>query len=108
MSCDLAASTGVHDAEGLVKVLLAGADAAQVVSTIYKNGKGQIQAMLDGLSEWMERHEYVDLAQVKGLMSQEASADPAAYERVQFMRYFGGMFKRPEGAPPSGMDALRY
>jgi dihydroorotate dehydrogenase (fumarate) len=108
ISCDLVASTGVHDAEGLVKVLLAGASAAQVVSTLYKNGKGQIQTMLDGLQEWMAEHEYQSLEQIRGLMSQKAISNPAAYERVQFMRTYGGMFRGREGKPPSGLEALRY
>ncbi len=52
---DLVAATGVHDSEGLIKQLLAGATAVQVVSTIYKNGVGRIPAMLAGLDEWMTR-----------------------------------------------------
>lgn len=88
--CDLAASTGVHDTTGVIKQILAGAKAVQVVSTLYRNGLDRLQQMVDELDAWMEGHGYQNLEQFQGLMSQSSSADPAAYERVQFMRYFRG------------------
>ena len=91
VSCDLAASTGVHDGTALIKQILAGANAVQVVSALYKNGKGHIRSMLDTLEEWMEKKGYSSLADFRGKMSQSKSSNPAAYERVQFMRYFGGI-----------------
>ena len=91
VSCDLAASTGVHDGTALIKQILAGADAVQVASTLYKNGKGQIAEMLKTLEEWMAKKGYNSLADFKGKMSQAKSSNPAAYERVQFMKYFGGV-----------------
>jgi dihydroorotate dehydrogenase (fumarate) len=90
VNCDLAASTGVHDGVALIKQLLAGADAVQVASTLYQNGKGRIGEMLKTLEEWMADKGYGSLADFKGKMSQAKSSNPAAYERVQFMRYFGG------------------
>jgi len=90
VGCDLAASTGVHDGEALIKQLLAGAVAVQVASTLYQNGVGQIQAMLDSLEEWMKRKRFDSLSQFRGKLSQGKSTDPSIYERVQFMRYFGG------------------
>ncbi len=91
VSCDLAASTGVHDGTALIKQILAGADAVQVASTLYKNGKGQIAEMLKTIEEWMAKKGYNSLADFKGKMSQAKSSNPAAYERVQFMKYFGGV-----------------
>jgi dihydroorotate dehydrogenase (fumarate) len=90
ISCDLAASTGVHDGTALIKQLLAGANAVQVASTLYKNGKGQIGEMLKTLEDWMRKKGYNHLADFRGKMSQAKSSNPAAYERVQFMKYFGG------------------
>jgi len=90
VSCDLAASTGVHDGEALIKQLLAGAAAVQVASTLYQNGLNQIQAMLGTLEEWMKRKRFETLSQFRGKLSQDKSTDPSIYERVQFMRYFGG------------------
>ena len=90
IGCDLAASGGVHDGKSAVKMILAGAKAVQVVSAIYKNGAGHIKAILDEMKEWMNRHGYGSLDQFMGKMSQAESENPAVYERVQFMRYFGG------------------
>jgi dihydroorotate dehydrogenase (fumarate) len=90
VNCDLAASTGVHDGVALIKQLLAGADAVQVASTLYQNGKGQIGGMLKTLEEWMAGKGYGTLSDFRGKMSQAKSSNPAAYERVQFMKYFGG------------------
>jgi len=90
VSCDLAASTGVHDGEAVIKQLLAGADAVQVVSSLYKNGMDYLKEMLSDLEKWMAKKKYHQLSDFKGKMSQDKSTDPAMYERAQFMRYFGG------------------
>ncbi len=90
VNCDLAASTGVHDGTALIKQILAGADAVQVVSALYKNGKGFIGDMLKTLEEWMDQKNFGRLGDFRGKMSQAKSSNPAAFERVQFMKYFGG------------------
>ncbi|MBI5896086.1 MAG: dihydroorotate dehydrogenase-like protein [Desulfobacterales bacterium] len=90
VGCDLAASTGVHDAAAVVKQLLAGANAVQVASCLYKNGPKYIKELLAGLESWMAGKKYRSLAEFKGKLSQARSSDPAVYERAQFMRYFGG------------------
>ena len=90
VDCDLAASTGVHDGPALIKQLLAGAQAVQTVSSLYKKGPAHIETMVDNLKSWMEKHGFESLADFRGRMSQEAASNPAAYERTQFMRYFGG------------------
>ena len=71
--------------------LAAGADAVQVASTLYKNGKTRIAEMLKTLEEWMEEKGYGSLSDFRGKMSQAKTSNPAAYERVQFMKYFGGI-----------------
>jgi len=91
VNCDLAASTGVHDGKALIKQLLAGANAVQVASTLYLNGKNRIAEMLQTLEEWMAEKGYGSLADFRGKMSQAKSLSPSAYERVQFMKYFGGI-----------------
>ena len=88
VQCDLAASTGVHDGSALIKQILAGANAVQVVSTLYKNGIHRISKMLNELSDWMEKHGYNSLSDFRGKMSQAQSENPAAIERVQFMKHF--------------------
>lgn len=88
---DLVASTGVHDSEGLIKQLLAGATAVQVVSTIYKNGMGQIATILEGLEKWMDEQSFNEVDDFRGKLSNEKAADPAVFERTQFMKYYGGL-----------------
>ena len=88
---DLVAATGVHDSEGVIKQLLAGATAVQIVSTLYKNGFAQIPAMLKGLDEWMTKKSFTELAQFRGQLSYEKAKNPAVFERTQFMKYYGGL-----------------
>ena len=88
---DLAASTGVHDGNGMIKQLLAGAAAVQVVSTVYKNGAGQLARMLGELESWMDEKGYACLADFKGALSHRQAGNPAAFERIQFMKQFGGV-----------------
>ena len=90
IQCDLAASTGVHDGQALIKQLLAGAHAVQVVSAIYKHGGERIAEMIHQLESWMDKHGFDSIDQFRGTMSQAKSHHPAAYERVQFMKYFRG------------------
>jgi dihydroorotate dehydrogenase (fumarate) len=90
VDCDLSASTGVHDAAAVIKQLLAGADAVQVASCLYKNGPTYVKELCSGLESWMAGKKYRSLSEFKGKLSQARSADPAVYERAQFMRYFGG------------------
>ena len=90
VNCDLAASTGIHDSKAVIKQILAGARAVQVVSTLYQNGTTHIQTMLKELDQWMTRNGYFGIEQFRGEMSQEKSSNPAAYERFQFIKHFGG------------------
>ena len=84
----LAASTGVHDGEAVVKQLLAGATITQVTSAIYKHGPEYISTIVNFLSDWMEEKGFNSVDQVRGRLSQESSENADVYERMQFMRYF--------------------
>ena len=88
--CSLGASTGIHDGSALIKQLLAGANAVEIASTVYINGSDQIQVMLDELESWMTDKRMENIDQFRGMLSQSKTANPAAYERVQFMKYFRG------------------
>lgn len=87
VKCDLAAATGIHDGHGVIKCLLAGAKAVQVVSAIYREGPEHIEVMLDQLKDWMKQHNYHSLREFTGKLAQENIADPVLYERTQFMKY---------------------
>lgn len=86
--CDLAASTGVHDGLSMVKQLLAGANVVTAASTFYRHGIPYAQTMIDDLKHWMEENAYGSIADFRGKMSKEKTYNPAAFERVQFMKYF--------------------
>jgi dihydroorotate dehydrogenase (fumarate) len=88
VECDIAASTGIYDGDGLIKLLLAGANAVQIASTIYINGHGHIRTMLKRLEEWMVSNEFDKIDSFKGHLSQSSSKNPASWERVQFMKTF--------------------
>jgi len=90
VSCDLAASTGVHDGSAMIKQLLAGAKAVQITSALYNHGAEYVATMVEELKTWMEKHKFNSIDQFRGKMSQSKSSDPASYERVQFMKYFRG------------------
>lgn len=88
---DLCSSTGVHDAEGLVKQLLVGAQAVQLCSVLYKKGIEEIPTILKGLTEWMDKYNFEDIASFRGRLSYKNIKDPAVFERAQFMKYFSNM-----------------
>ncbi|MBV5315636.1 MAG: dihydroorotate dehydrogenase-like protein [Prolixibacteraceae bacterium] len=87
-SCDLAATTGIHTTETALKFLLAGAAAVQVASVLYKEGPSAITRMNKGISDWMDEKGYENLSDFNGSLSQTTSSTQA-WERVQFMKYFG-------------------
>lgn len=88
VDCDLAASTGVHDGNAVIKQLLAGAQAVQVVSVLYQKGVDYVREMTATLEKWMASHQYSSLSDFRGKLSQAKADNPAVYERVQFMKYF--------------------
>jgi dihydroorotate dehydrogenase (fumarate) len=96
VKCNLAASTGIHDGAAVVKQILAGADVVEIASTIYQNGHAQVGKMLEFVQTWMDSKGYENLNDFRAKMNQKESKRPAAYERVQFMRYFRG-YQNPEG-----------
>ncbi len=91
IKADMAASTGIHDGETMIKLLLAGAKAVQVVSVLYKNGFEQINVMLSFLEKWMQKKGYGYIDQFCGKLDNSHIPNHAAYERIQFMRYFNGI-----------------
>lgn len=85
---DFAASTGVHNGSGAIKQILAGAKAVQICSTLYRNGFDQIGQITNELNEWMDEKGFKSIEDFRGKMSQVKTYNPAAFERVQFMKYF--------------------
>jgi dihydroorotate dehydrogenase (fumarate) len=86
VKASLGATSGIHTAQDVLKMLMAGADVTMMCSALLKNGPGHIKKVLADLDQWMLEHEYVSVSQMKGSMSQKAVADPAAFERAQYMK----------------------
>jgi dihydroorotate dehydrogenase (fumarate) len=88
VGCDLAASTGVHNYETAVKLLLAGSNAIQLASVLYEKGIDEIKTILDGLNKWMDAHNFKTIEEFRGKLSQINIENPAVLERVQFMKSY--------------------
>lgn len=86
VDASLCASTGVHTHEDILKAMMSGADAVQMVSAILKHGEGHIENVLKSLVAWMEEKEYVSIEQMKGSISLAHTSNPAAYQRANYMR----------------------
>lgn len=86
VSASLAATTGVHTSAEVVKYILAGADAVMTTSALLKHGPAHARTLVDGLATWLDRKGYASVEQVKGAMSHQHVADPAAFERANYMK----------------------
>ncbi|HEY9167282.1 MAG TPA: dihydroorotate dehydrogenase-like protein [Candidatus Kryptonia bacterium] len=82
----LAATSGIHTAEDVLKLVMAGADVTMMCSALLQNGPAHIKKVLTDLTKWMEEHEYASIEQMKGSMSQKSVADPAAFERANYVK----------------------
>jgi len=91
LKASLAATSGVHDAEDVVKLLMVGANVTMLCSALMRNGINHLRHVERELRDWMEAHEYESVLQMQGSMSQLRSPDPAAFERSQYMRAVKGM-----------------
>ncbi len=88
---DLAATTGIHDGRDVVRQILAGANAVQVASTLYKNGVEKISEMKNEIIEWMGEKGFKSIEDFKGKLSQAKSADPQQFERFQYIKTLVGV-----------------
>lgn len=86
IKASLAATTGAHTGRDMAKYLLAGADAVMTTSALLQNGVEHIATMLNELTTWMESKEYDSLEQMKGAMNQRSVANPAAFERANYIK----------------------
>jgi dihydroorotate dehydrogenase (fumarate) len=82
----LAVSGGVHTVGDVIKSVMAGAHAVQIVSALIARGPRHIRTLVDELTEWMEKHEYTSLEQMRASMSLERCPDPGAFERANYMK----------------------
>jgi dihydroorotate dehydrogenase (fumarate) len=86
VKANLAATSGIHTAEDVLKMLMAGADVTMMCSALLKHGPGHITNVLNDVERWMTDNAYVSVKQMKGSMSQKSIADPTAFERANYMK----------------------
>lgn len=86
IDASLAASTGIHTYQDVLKALMSGVDATQMASTLLTNGHAHAKVILDGMTAWMEEKEYESVEQMKGSISLHHTDNPAAYERANYMQ----------------------
>jgi dihydroorotate dehydrogenase (fumarate) len=91
LRASLAATSGVHGPEDVIKLLMVGADVTMVCSALLRNGVGHLRQIENGLLKWMGEHEYESVRQMQGSMSQLRCPDPSAFERAQYMKAVKGV-----------------
>jgi dihydroorotate dehydrogenase (fumarate) len=86
VQASLAATSGIHTAQDVLKMLMAGADVTMLCSVLFRKGLPHIAVIEQEIRQWMTVHEYESVTQLKGSLSQKKCPDPSAFERAQYMR----------------------
>jgi dihydroorotate dehydrogenase (fumarate) len=100
LEVSLAASTGVHSQDEVLKYLLAGADAVMTTSALLQHGPRHLDTLVRGLRQWLEQRGYASVEQMKGSMSQRNVAHPATFERANYIKVLES-FQPPARAVPT-------
>ena len=82
----LAATSGIHSAEDMLKVLLAGADVGMLASALIRGGPDRVGEIIAGMTDWLAHKQFSSLEEMKGLLSQSRAPDACAFERVNYLR----------------------
>jgi dihydroorotate dehydrogenase (fumarate) len=101
LSASLAATTGAHSADDVVKLVLAGADVVMVASTLYRHGVEVLPTLVDGLRSWLEKNDFCSLEQIKGKLSHRHWPDPAAFERANYTKAISSFLSDSQFENPS-------
>jgi dihydroorotate dehydrogenase (fumarate) len=86
LAVDFALTSGIHSHEDVLKGLMAGANVTMMASELLRNGVNRIDEILNDMRVWMEEHEYESIEMMQGSMSQKNVAEPAAFERANYMK----------------------
>ncbi len=86
VKASLAATSGIHTHQDIIKVIMAGSDVAMIASEFLLKGIGRTRELIEGIKRWMEENEYPSIQMMKGSMSQKSVAEPAAFERANYMK----------------------
>jgi dihydroorotate dehydrogenase (fumarate) len=85
VKASVCANSGIYNGNDVVKVLLAGADCVQVVSTLYKHKPEYIATMITDLETWMKSKGFNSLGDFRGKLSKASVKDPFIYKRAQYI-----------------------
>lgn len=85
IDAQICANTGIFTGDDVIKMLLAGADVTQIVSTIYKHGPKQISKIIKRIEDWMAQKNYTNLDDFRGKLSKKSLNDPFTYKRAQYV-----------------------
>ena len=86
VKASMAATSGIHSHLDAIKIIMAGGDVAMMCSELLLNGVNRIEQVVEGMKLWMEENEYDSIEMMKGSMSQKSTAEPAAFERANYMK----------------------
>lgn len=86
VKASMAATSGIHSHLDAIKIIMAGGDIAMMCSELLLNGINRIEHVIEGMKLWMEENEYESIEMMKGSMSQKSIAEPAAFERANYMK----------------------
>jgi dihydroorotate dehydrogenase (fumarate) len=95
LKCSLAATTGIHNAADVAKMILAGADVTMLASVLLYKGPSALKPILEDLTQWMEEKEYTSIDEMRGAMSSASVADPSSFERANYIKILQG-YKLPQ------------
>lgn len=105
LTMSIAGSTGVHSGFDVAKLILAGADVAMTTSSLLRNGTEHLLTIEQQLCDWMEEHDYESVDEMRGAVCRAASADPAGYERANYIGNLASYTSKFLGAEPLGLRA---
>lgn len=86
LDCDVAASTGIHDSDAVIKALLMGATVVQVCSALYRNGPEYLGGLRDGMSSWLDDGGYRTVSDIRGLALKNTKEEAALLNRLQYVK----------------------
>ena len=86
IKASMAATTGIHTGEDVLKMVMSGADVTMLCSVLLKHGPAHVKVILQKMEQWMKDHEYNSIAQMKGSMSQQSCVNPETIERANYMK----------------------
>lgn len=86
IKADMAITGGVHTTDDAIKSILAGANVVMMTSALMKNGISHLTKIKNELNEWLDKHEYKSISEIRGKMSQQSVKEPSAFERANYMK----------------------